>query len=86
MTKLYLLTRNYNKGDNDNPLNPWRGIWDCAYGFVVRANNESEARQLAANEGGNEGDEAWRDSHWSRCVELMPVGDVGVVLRDFHAG
>lgn len=84
--RLWLLTRNYHEGDNDNPANPWHWTWDCAYGFVVRANSESEARQFAADDSGTEGDEAWLNPEWSHCVELTPEGDAGNIIRNFLAG
>jgi len=55
--------------------------FDCAIGFVVRAANEREARKLAADRHGDEGDEAWKLQ--ATCTELTVEGPPGVILRDF---
>ena len=37
--------------EKDNPWNPW---FDRAFGFVVRAKTETEARELAHSQAGDE--------------------------------
>ena len=62
---------------------PW---YDKAFGHVVRAGNEEEARQFAAGACGNEGREAWLDNEKTSCEPLTANGgDAGVVLTDFKA-
>ena len=63
----------------------WDPWYDKAFGFVVRAVNESDARSFAAGEHGDEGPDVWRDPAMVSCVELTNEGDQGVVLRDFRA-
>lgn len=83
--KLWLLEpledteRNYHQ-----PGSPWDPWYDKAFGFVVRAESEADARALANEEHGDEGD-AWLDPALSKCVELTADGEPGVVLRDFAA-
>lgn len=79
---------------DDNPWNPW---YDKAFGFVVRAASEQQARELAQEQAGDEdrGDltqsqiEApktpWIKPKYSTCKELLDDGEAGVVMRDFAA-
>ena len=72
---------------------PWRSWWDMVHGSVVRAASEEEARSLAPT-----GDEdrsqyparpspnPWLDPAWTTCIELLPDGDPGEVIEDYHAG
>jgi hypothetical protein len=67
----------------------WTPWYDKAFGFVVRADDEKQARELASKEAGDEGAKAWLNPQQSLC-EI--VGDaVGngeeaqVLLRDFAA-
>ena len=62
---------------------PWRPWYDCAFGFVVRAADERAARKIAAQECGAEGDRAWLNEKRSSCIELLPEGEPGLILRDF---
>jgi hypothetical protein len=49
--KLWLLRPVDNLPNGDNPWEPW---YDKAFGFVVRAKNEQEAREFATAEAGDE--------------------------------
>ena len=92
--KLWLLMPIQGLSDGDNPWDPW---FDKAHGFVVRAETESEARQLAHEPAGDENrgeflqqktantQQPWLDSRYSTCTERRPDGEPGVVLCDFHA-
>jgi hypothetical protein len=62
------------------------GDWDIAEGFVVRANSQQKARELAAESCGDEKADTWLDSAKSTCVDLESDGEAGVVLVDFKAG
>ena len=59
--------------------------YDCAYGFVIRAESEKEAREMAAKQSGDEGGSTWRDPALTTCVELKAEGEAGVMIRDFLA-
>jgi len=63
-----------------------RWTWDCAYGFVVRAESEESARKLAAIEAGDEERDAWTNPALSTCEVLDPNGEADVVMRDFCTG
>ena len=77
---------------NDNPWEPW---YDKAFGFVVRAENETQARNFAHAEAGDENrgtflnkkisntKSPWLDKKYSTCEELQADGNKGVVMRDF---
>lgn len=76
--------------DGDALWEPW---YDKAFGFVVRAETEADARALALTESGEEtfallsadpDRPAWTSAH-STCVELLPDGEPGIVLRDLKA-
>lgn len=69
--------------------------WDCAYGFVVRAEDERSARELVATARdrddwrcttGDESPEAWRDAALTSCDELTGEGGPEIIIRDFVAG
>tara|TARA_Y100000310_G_C20664799_1_gene806841 strand:- start:131 stop:409 length:279 start_codon:yes stop_codon:yes gene_type:complete len=90
--QLWLLTPN---PDNDCAWEPW---YDKAFGFVVRAETEWLARELAASRQGDEGHgdwddngeyvavaSPWQDNSQSLCVPLPEVGDAKVILRDFKS-
>lgn len=78
--------------DGDRHWEPW---YDKAFGFVVRAETEEDARRHASDDEGDEGRDSykpgkhlaspWLSGEHSTCVELMPDGESGVVLREFHS-
>jgi hypothetical protein len=57
-----------------------------AYGFVIRATTEADARCRAAVDCGDEGMVVWNDPAQSTCTRLTDDGAAGIVLRDFRAG
>lgn len=68
---------------------PWQPHLDKAFGFVVRAGSEEEARWLAHESAGAEsstleGVHPWRDASYSTCEELPEEGPPGVVLVNFR--
>ena len=73
--KLWLLERNSLRVNDDE-----------ASGFVVRAEDETQARFFAGPQAGDEGESTWADERKSTCVELTAAGVSGVVLRDFNYG
>lgn len=67
---------------------PWREAHGRVFGFVIRAETEEEARQIASWHRGAEDRSRWMDdpSVWQNpklttCTELMPDGDAGLVMR-----
>jgi len=92
--KLWLLRP---KEDLSNGKNPWNPEYDKAFGFVVRADTEEQAREFAHEDAGDENsgkfandetadtEQPWKDSKYSTCIELMADGKSGVVIRDFAA-
>jgi len=86
--KLWLLRPNES---NHSPWEPW---YDKAFGFVVRAETEERAREIANENGGNEigkisnhvyrtGGDPWLDPILSSCIELNADGDERMIIRDF---
>ena len=63
--------------------NPWKPWYDRAFGFVVRAEYEDEAREIAGKEAGAENPGAWLNSNLSTCIELTPDGPAEIVMQDF---
>lgn len=70
--------------------NPWND-YDTVDGFVIRAETEQEARQLAQRNAGTECGSvdpehgtipAWTDKRYSSCVELHDDGDTEIVMID----
>ena len=92
--KLWILRPIDGLAGDDDPWEPW---YDKAFGFVVRAETEDEARELAHTHAGAENNGVflsrktaktnapWKDAAYSTCVELLPDGDAGIVMIDFHA-
>ena len=92
--KLWILRSVENLPKGDDPWEPW---YDKAFGFVVRAETEEEARKFAHEEAGDENrgtflggktadtNSPWLEAKYSTCVELPTEGEAGVVLQDFHA-
>jgi hypothetical protein len=90
--KLWLLRPVNKLPDNDDPWEPW---FDKAFGFVVRAETEADARDMAHADAGDENRstflgrqtantrEPWKDAKYSTCVELLPDGLAEVVIQDF---
>jgi hypothetical protein len=71
--KLFLLSREANDYDE----------YDS---FVVRAESETQARQIAAASHGFEDESEWLEGGKSRCDELTPEGAPGVVIGSYNAG
>jgi hypothetical protein len=90
--KLWLLRPVDGLAKNDDPWEPW---YDKAFGFVVRAETEAEARALAHAEAGDENRglflrariadtaQPWMDAKYSTCTELLPEGAAELVMKDF---
>lgn len=75
-----------------NEWGPWKPWYDKAFGFVVRAESEAEARQMVLARAGDEtdhhhnnSDTTWTSAEFSTCEELTAEGPAGVVMRDFAA-
>lgn len=90
--KLWLLLPKEYLPSADNPWDPW---YDKAFGFVVRAETEEEARKLANEAGGAEtkphanrvyrtGGGPWLSQQFSICTELTAEGPSKVILKDEH--
>lgn len=88
--KLWLLQPVEGLDMEDDPWEPW---YDKAFGFVVRAETEDEARELAHAGAGDEEEffsrktanttHPWKDAKYSTCTELRTEGEAGVVIRDY---
>lgn len=90
--KLWLLRPVDKFKKNDNPWNPW---YDKAFGFVVRAETEEQARELANDSAGDENrgeflgnktsntKQPWKEAKYSTCVELLNDGEASVIIKDF---
>lgn len=94
--KLYLLRPKEPYGHEALEDDPWKPWYDKVFGFVVRAEDELRARQIADDNAGNENhtfDEnghylerhLWLDEKYSACVELSSGGEEELIIRDFHA-
>ena len=88
--KLWLL-RPVRSEREDTAWDPW---YDKAFGFVVRAETEEQARQMANGNGGDEcgpvksyvyrtGGDPWLDPKQSTCEELTADGEAEIIIRDF---
>lgn len=92
--KLWLLRPVNDLPEGDNPWEPW---YDKAFGFVVRAETEEDARKVADE---NSGDEKrgeflrekianttapWIDAKYSTCIELTADGPQEMIIQDVWA-
>ena len=62
----------------------WTPWYDKCFAMVVRAETESDARELAALDAQDEGGPVWRDPDSSTCVPLTDAGEPGVIMQDVH--
>jgi len=81
MNKLWILRPRVAVGFTRSPWEPW---YDKTFGMIVRAVSERSARSIAAQGCAYEGEEAWLNSDYSTCIELVPEGNAGVIMVD-HA-
>ena len=86
-TKLYLLKSRTDLASNKNPWEPW---YDCTFQMVVRAHDETEARKIAGEYGGEEvrqakskrinPDDVWGSDKYSTCEELTADGEPDLII------
>lgn len=70
---------------------PWHPHHDRAFGFILRAADEEQARWLAHQSAGQEnealkGIQPWLDASYSRCEEVPAEGATEVLLVNFRHG
>lgn len=87
MKKLFVL-----RPINDNAP-PWTShgmsLYDVSLAFVIRADDETEARMMAADSAGDEktaGANPWTDRLLTSCLELGADGPSEIIVQDFNAG
>lgn len=66
---------------------PWSPWYDKCFGFVIAAESEQRAREIATEEAGDEkrtieGILPWMDSRYSSCLELEVPKEEGVVMQE----
>jgi hypothetical protein len=78
--------------------NPWEPYYDCTFGYVIRAESEDMARQLAHENGSQENNDfygqdrksnttaPWLDPTYSTCVELPVDGEQAIIMADERLG
>lgn len=84
MVKLWLSHKKDGKTIKLYLIRPREDLTTKAFGFVIRAKNENEARKLAY-ENGHDEKNGWLDSKYSTCEELKNDGEAGLIMEDFHA-
>lgn len=63
------------------------GFWyDCAFGFVVRADSKREARKICSTYCGDEGPDVWFNKSRTTCEEILPEGNSEMILQMFING
>lgn len=70
---------------HDEAINPWYPWYDKAFGFVVSAENETQARQIAADNNADEGGDAWLNAGQSICVVLQAGDKPEMIMCDMHS-
>ncbi len=71
---------------NTGPDSDWDVWYDKMFGIVVRAENEQDARIIAAAACGVEKPELWRDATKTSCVVVTLKGEPAVILREVLNG
>lgn len=61
---------------------PYAEKKECKWANLVRAENEEQARKIAANQVWDEGIDAWLNPSKSRCEELTVDGEPGDIMHD----
>lgn len=61
-------------------------MYDSMHSIVVRARNEQQARTIAADACGGEGNEVWLNEKKTYCEPLAAKGEPGVICREVNAG
>ena len=64
-------------------VGPWQTLGAKITGFIVRAEDEEQARRLARDEASAESGYVWIENQFSTCTELLAEGDAGVLMSDF---
>ena len=88
--KLWILKQNDKLERDDDPW--WFSPYDTFEGFVIRAETESIARELAAEKsklGGESDWEAgnpWLSTKYTSCNELTTLGTREIILADLNNG
>ncbi len=62
------------------------GSYDECNGFVIRAESEQRARDMAAGAAWDEGKDFWIDPARSYCLPLPVDGAEEIVMSDTHPG
>ncbi len=85
--KLWLLRPIDDLSEQDDP---WWNRQEKVHGFVIRAETEQQAREIAHQNAGDENrmsaltDTPWLDPKYTTCKLLLPdVGMEGVIIRDY---
>lgn len=63
-----------------------RFCYDCNHGFVIRAVSESEARNIASSQRGDEDSSLWLDPAVTSCKSLETTGASEIIMVNFNAG
>lgn len=71
--------------DYSGPKDPWNPWYDKAFGMIVRAETEAQAREIASENCWDEGAKAWLNTTFSTCSELLQDGPVEVIMLDGHS-
>jgi len=58
-------------GYNDEHPDNWTPWYDKAFGFIISTVTEERARRIAAENAGDEGEDAWLNANTSSCKELI---------------
>jgi hypothetical protein len=88
--KLWLLRP---RDDLTEQEDPWWNRRDMVHGFVIYADSEAEAREIAHQNAASENQSSaltqapWLNPKYSTCKQLLPdVGMEGVIIRDYVSG
>lgn len=67
---------------------PWDPWYDKSFGFVIRAETEEKAREIADDNAGDENHDdnhPWLKTRYASCTELLSNGEEELIIRDFSS-
>ena len=60
--------------------------WDVVNTYLVRAESEDRAREIANERNFGDQGPIWHDPEQALCHELVAPGEEGILMMDFNAG
>ena len=80
--KFYIIKKKENL-PQENPWDPW---YDKCSAMLIRANDIRQARETAAKNAKDEGEDAWLNTNFSTCEEIIKSDEPEVISQEIDFG